>query len=47
MTFIDVEHLISQHHSNQHVKSEYLMRWTDNPIHHPSNFSPDLVVKLI
>ena len=47
MTFVDVEALLAQQSQLNSVKSEYEMRWTENSISHPSNFSPELVVKLI
>jgi hypothetical protein len=47
MTFIDVENLIQSSSTLNNVKSEYEMRWTENPLNHPSNFTPDLVVKMI
>lgn len=44
MTFVDVEDVLAAYRAKE---SEYGMRWTELPPQHPSNYTPELVVRAV
>lgn len=45
MTFVDVEGLVARNQSE--LKNDYEMRWTEQSVTNPSNFSPERITKLV